>query len=573
MKTFTNKLLPCIIFMIAILIPYTSQAEVIFYIDSDAPAGGDGKSHAAAWVEPNLNSAQINAIETEVQNNDVVIKLDNGDEWNYSANGRMYLTLHGTSQHWITIDGTSWGENESNTTRAKIKFNNIDDGVKSNGVFIASQDKIWPDNPNNPYDAYLKVTGLEIEGDDTFGKNDGYSCLISTVNANHVWIDNCVVHGTQIVHHTYGIAFRTNPAKIDDEQPVVITDLKATRNVVYDVASSGIAFYPGYETDNEYDSIDGFLAEDNVVYDYGKWFDYAAGISIVSASNGIVANNRIYGGYQPDPTTPNAGYSPGICIEARRSGPTGSVYMVPTNVIVESNLIGSNEPGESCRVGVDLLGSSECVVRNNIIINTDREAIKVNAEIASGTPHPQTDKTKIYNNTIVNCGVLSLVEGANEIVPAIRIAGTDTDFRNNIVYQSGDVMSLKLNSVGSFIQDGHANNIYFNATMPDSIAICDGDNCSGDSIIYADVKTWEATANNTNPYFTNFTEIPSRTGKIAGFAPTYGGSACSSGQNLSTLFTNDFEGRQRMGAWDIGAAICNSAPLVVHIGGEFLQQD
>jgi hypothetical protein len=498
----------------------------IYYV-KDAAAGGldsnDGLTDGTAWATIAKVKATVSAGDT--------VYFRSQDTWgNQPADLPVLSTAEG-----VTYDGSTYGTG----TRAK---------------FVTDMDQVGGSDRTAIIDikySNTTVRGFECDGAEynIYGIWGGKDAPNGDIYNTH--IDNCIVHscGTPLENaYLYGIHLAGKTSN-----GCVIYDSLITNCIVHDCGHEGIAIYQSWSP-----------AEDPTRYQ-GCWLDgltirncetYNNGVGHVDGDGGIgilVANKSLNVTIEFCNIHDNG--SDGIWM---RQSPLsdGTADGAPQGLVIRHNVISNNRSGFTTQTGQSTYAFT-AEIYNNLCYGNNDFAINVTSdEYVAGSDF------KIYGNSVYHTGSQgpnATLYGAISVFPYSGSTLYPTvDVKNNVIVC--DTRAAFSDSRGIAT---HANNQLFRLDGPTTTHVID----NGTSYNRADVLTWDATAQNTDPTFTGGT-LPS------GFTGTYGtdmvpntnyfaiatGDAIDNGATLGAPYDQCINGAglatpilRPSGAYDIGA--------------------
>lgn len=407
----------------------------------------------------------------------------------------------------VTYDGGTYGSG----TRAILK--KLSGGGKNCVVQIIESNVVFK---SFEIDANLQVgNGIEVN------YNGSYQ------NISNVTIDNCVVHNVgDRDTWWYGIAVEPYGGR-------TVTNVTITNCKVYDTCHEGITLYPSWQAPTG-NKIIGALIRGNEVYNTGR---YNAGFGIGILVDDDVQNAIIEFNYLHD----NA--SEGIQIFQ-------SVMPGATNLTVRYNIIANNRDW-----GLDSMVNATASIYGNLFLGNGNGGHAQGGAMVFQSSQAGASYS-IYNNTFYCVGNTSTSKYC--FYPG-GSGSYAVSANNNIFYSD--------NHTGVYDPSNrlaHNNNLVYRTSGSSAEHVN-----NGSSYNRAGVKTWEPSAQNTDPTFNNMANLPT------GFSGTYGidmvpnndglsiasGSTINNGASLPSTYygainlsgTNFPAGRPQGSGWDIGA--------------------
>ncbi len=331
-----------------------------YYVAADGSDSNSGTSPSQAWKSLSKVEGQMAQFTADANSEDVIIYFNNGDTW---LNDELKITCIGSAGHWITFDGTAWGDNASGTSKATIR--RTTSGTKNLIQIVYG-------NGSYDQDAYVVVQGFELDGNNLVDNT-----ILEGLNASCVKILNNKIHDPLIGQWMPTVHFTTSA---NVAGTIEIHDLEVSNNEIYGAGAHGVAFYP--RTGSGLDNVGNITARNNVIYNFGNSSSsaYGAGFQVVSCVGGIISGNTIY-----DSHDNSDGF--GIKLEDRNRA--------CSDIDVTGNNIYGGSGIELC-VGISNDGGQNINVVNNVIRNTGSNGI------AWGSPDSASGN--IYNNTISGTG-------------------------------------------------------------------------------------------------------------------------------------------------------------------------
>ena len=493
-----------------------------YYVKSGGNDRLDGRSDSTAW-------ATIAKVQATVTSGDTVY-FRSQDTW---TGTRPVLT----ATAGVTYDGSTYGSG----TRATLRAAN--DGQGTTGMAV----KIYTSN--------VTFKGFNINLN---GKKGGgiYVGMYATSDISNVIIDNCIVHDSNLDEQQYEYGIH-----VGNREQHTITNTTITNSTVYNFYGEGIALYQGWNyPTNRSDTI---LVRNCTSYNNGLGLLIANDSDNVTVEYCNLYNNRTYGLW--------------IRTSIHSDGDYYTVMSGPNNFAIRYNLLyGNHRAGISIvnprysPEGATVSGS----IHNNILYengfasatnpqNCDGANLWISGNSGTnGSDYPGST-INIYNNTFYS--TLNDCLNSNSSVSIGwwgKITGGTFNLKNNIIYSSSYyAIKASFEGAASF---NHSNNLVYRSSGSSGLHIYD----SGTTYDRTAVKTWEATAKNTDPSFTGGT-LPT------GFTGTYGvnmvpnrayfaissGDAIKNGAILGSPYNSCINGaglatpitRPQGSAYDIGA--------------------
>lgn len=363
----------------------------------------------------------------------------------------------------------------------------------------------------------VTIQGLEV---DMGGYNYSGISTYGTGTISTIVIDDCRVHSSLMGadQWNYGIYLgATNSG-------VTVSDVTVEDTHVYNTGHETIALYPS-------DNAGGARTLSNVtiknctVYNFGNdgstWGD---GIYITNdVDTAVIEGNTVYHG---------GSSSNGINISCKNS------TTCPDNIIVRRNTI-----SDITNTGITVFGHNNTPstligtydIYNNFVYDSGLSDLNVQGYIDA------TAKINFMNNTVYRS-----VDSDNSGAGALRIydvsatSGTPIYLANNILWSGADAL-IFTRYANDTSRLSHENNHYYLTTGSIWVKLADGATTYNQTTT---ASTWEATAQNTDPAFTD-------AGNSVNIGVT--SDAIDNGADLSATFTDDFYEKARDASFDIGA--------------------
>jgi hypothetical protein len=488
------KILTAVSLVIASMIT-TAVHAAEYYVAADGSDSNTGTSPSQAWKSLSQVEGQMSQFTADANSEDVIIYFNNGDTW---LNDELKITCIGSAAHWITFDGTAWGDNASGTSKATIRRT-------SSGTKNLIQ--ITYGSGSYDQDAYVIVQGFELDGNSQVDNT-----LLEGLNASCVKILNNKIHDPYIGSWVPTVHFTTS-ANVTGT--IEIHDLEVSNNEIHGAGAHGVAFYP--RTGSGLDNVGNITVLNNKIYDFGNSSSssYAAGIQVVSCVGGTICGNVIYDGYGS-----TDGFGMNLETRNRRC----------QDIDIYNNIIYGGSGVEIC-VGIASVGGQNNDVYNNVIANTGSEAIHWGGATGNATG-------RIFNNTIFNTGLYAI---------GITSSSQVDELYNNIIYQTSNVQAV---NNGSLVVE-HSNNNFYNTVSGRSVV--------GSYTTENWASNWEPSGRDGDPGFVNLNALPTAFDENRNMYPTglnitESGDAYANGTDLSSIFTTDINGNTRAAPWEIGAS-------------------
>jgi hypothetical protein len=487
-----------------------------FYVSSTHASRNDsnpGTSASAPWATFDKIKSSWG---TTIKAGDTV-HLARGSTWTWGAGTYWTITTGGNATSGrITIRGDDYG------TGAQPMIKRT--GSSPGGTFIYIQ-----------AGGYITLRDFEINNDDI-----GADCILvggygQSADVRHVSILNMTMRkiGNQSSHYTCGIF-------ISARNTHVISNVLVEANDISGFSAHGINVY-GQKT----------------------------GLTQNFHQNVVVRNNRIY---SPAPNRYPAMGS-GIHISFGGSGniyeynyiegdnSLGSIFLMncannESGLVIRNNVLRNNPNGGGIGFGYDGAGAPSSVVTCDIYGNVISGCRSTGIGFESKNWYSGT--VNIFNNTLYGNGIRSewgAYCGGDIYVQSQNDAIT-VNVRNNIlVYnKSGTEQNAPLSIFGGIVT--HNNNLYWRSDGSSGVAVYN----KGTTYTVANVKTYETSAQNTDPLFTDTTLFPtsvtSAKGSFPGGAmPKSTSPAIDRGATLGNAYASSINlaVRPQGAAWDIGA--------------------
>jgi parallel beta-helix repeat protein len=292
---------------------------------------------------------------------------------------------------------------------------------------------------------------------------------------------------------------------------------------------------------------------------------------------------EVYNGTYTETVAPNPNMKPTVTNRLVITSATGNTpiidaqsirnYCFSTNTIKYFTLRGFKQTGALLRaVTYDVTGGGVIIEQNTFYKNAQGMRISTLPITAPTTIIINNIFYKNYDgiqiNNSYNCSIYNNTFYAFGEV-ALTTSGVNTIFKNNIVWTE-DVVNIIIGSgsIASFV----SNNNCFYRTINNYNSESSVNIITANSIGYT-LATWQAFSGQdlssrsaVNPKFVDISTEGYNNFAIKDTSPCVG-----VGENLSAIFTTDFNGATRVavGAWDIGAII-NSAVYIPVISGQAL---
>jgi Right handed beta helix region len=496
---------------IIILVLFVSPAwAATYYVKSGGNDSLDGLSDGTAW-------ATIAKVQATVTSGDTVY-FRSQDTWSSSSNPVLNATAG------VTYDGSTYGSGTRATLQPTATMDYVVKISVSNVVF--------------------KGFNIDMNSQITGGIGAG---SYATSNVSNITIDNCLVHDSIMPAGHWGYGIHTGGYAADN---VTVDSVTITNTQVYNTGHEGIAIYPSWARVNA--KATNVLVRNCIIHDTG----WDALYIVNNADNLTIEFNTIY----------NSSGN-GIDIGTSAYDNMGSV----NNLIVRYNLIYDNK---SSGIALNFCSPTDAwaadgVFYGNIIMNSGSSAggvgwsLDISVERSyrniSDPGNYGSSTFSFYNNTIFNTTNAAAGKGGVMVAQFAALGGTPTiNFKNNIVYTSAFTPVRDIRNLLT-----HSNNLIFRTDNAANEHVNDGTSRNR-----AGVKTWEASAQNTDPTFTGGT-LPT------GFTGTYGnnlvpntnyfvitsGDALNNGATLGSPYNGSINGagratpitRPQGAAYDIGA--------------------
>lgn len=292
---------------------------------------------------------------------------------------------------------------------------------------------------------------------------------------------------------------------------------------------------------------DNAIVTNNIVSNTG-----GEGIGFVKVNNGVMASNKSYNNW-----------SVGLYMDEAQN-----ITIKQNEVYVSDDHVNPGDIDDSITDSVQI---DRCVQRLR------QEGITVGDEYYSDTPVATSTNINIYNNLIINTGY-----GFNYITEKVSSPGMkDITFSNNIVIlpnakgPRGDYATVNLRDYPDSFNTQFVNNIFY-ALYPTSSLIYGGYASEAPRGVYFNNNLWYH-PNNPSPFYwdgssRSFSEwtvayeqganainlnpsfVMNPDGKLSdNYMLSSGSPARDTGQDMSMLYSNDFNGNQRDVKFDIGA--------------------
>lgn len=485
-----------------------------YYVKTGGNDSLNGLSDANAW-------ATIAKVQATVTSGDTVY-FRSQDTWSSAS-----LPVLGATAG-VTYDGSTYGIG----TRAKIRAT----GGSAGNVGVV-----------NIYVGNVTFKGFEVDGNQQWSGGI-YIGMYAVASISNITVDNCVVHdiGSATDDWLYGIHIGTINGNM------TVSNVAVTNTTIYNTNHEGIAIYPSWlHAGNIVDTV---LIRNCTIYNAGAHISIkGVGLSVVNnADNVTIEYCQLY-------NNGNTGIQLRTSLEA--SVGAANNLIVRYNIIHDNSIwgISVSNPQQLTMTG-DFYGN--LIYGNGKVWDGGTAAYDI--EI-NGTEYSST-VLNFYNNTIYT------TTNPNTTRYAMRVDSLTgrpvINFKNNIVY-TGDYVAIW--DMGGILT--HSNNLIYRTSGANDTHVLS----NGTSYKRAGVKTWEATAQNTDPTFTGGT-LPT------GFSGTYGtnmvpntsyfaitsGNAIDKGATIGNPYNGCINGaglatpitRPQGAAYDIGAyEYAESAPV------------
>lgn len=452
-----------------------SDQNHTYYVKSTGNDALDGLSDTNAW-------ASISKVQSTVIPGDTVY-FNGGDTWTGAT--PILTTTAGVNYY-----GTGYG-----TGRAIIQPSTAT--TNTGTIHISYPSTIFYGFEINVND--LATNGIMV---------GGYAQ--PNADVNDILIDDCLIYSAGTEDSWLGGGISVSPRNSADGIPHATKRITIQNTEIHDTGRSGISFYP-------------------------SWSDYDGNFNDV----GLIRNCTIYNAGK-NGTTPDSGHGFHIKDDSRNItveynylhdntyyGVLYESYVEDPDVAVTSSINRYNIIRDNGISGIFIQRSSSTTMDNsidiygNLIFNNGRTAYSGSrsSQLIFSANDFKTSSINIYNNvfytdtSVVDTTYPQTISVGTGESATNGTQGTPTiSFKNNIVYQSTCTSSVGYMIVDVNQQLTHNNNLIYCGTGESGYKIISG---STPYKTNAEVQTWEATAQYTDPTFTGGT-LPT------GFSGTYG---------------------------------------------------
>jgi len=493
--------------ILAILFISSQAWGATYYVKSGGNDSAAGTSDATAWAHcPGMLDWTGS---TTLQPGDIVY-FRSQDTWTETSAAEILET----TSDGVIYDGSTYGSG----TRARFY---------SGGNRTAADRAL----------VQLKHSTITFQGFEVDIKNYyNYGITVgwgATSNISTITVDDCTVHdfGDVTPGWGYGILVSGN-----DYTGITVSSVTISNTTVYNCLMEGIALYDTWNYPNN--------RTNGVTIDNCTSYSNMHGLIIVNdTDNATIQNCNIYS---------NSGY--GIWVRTSPASEGNGLSGGPDNVIIKQNNIYENAAGIGVVVGWNNSETYDPV--KDMSVNIFNNFLRDNSDhnIIIGPSEFGTTIFRIYNNTLYNSVGGSISGGDLSINPWSNVSSAPTtmEIKNNIIYTTqATCINDDDNNVSAF-----SNNLVYRSSSSSHTAV----RIAGTTYNRAEVLTWDATAQNTDPLFAN---IAANDFRIQSGSP-----AINNGTDLSAYFTKDYYGNSRPAGFgfDIGAHECSiSAPVNLRI--------
>ncbi|MFA5930840.1 MAG: GLUG motif-containing protein [archaeon] len=483
--------------------PSSGKNYYVSSINANRSDSNPGTSPTAPWATMD----KVKAMWGSLSAGDTV-HMEKGSVWNLTfSTDYWYMSKGGSALGGqITLRGDDYG------TGAKPILKRISGTGNAAMVLVQT--------------SYVTLKDFEIDGG-----NKGTSGVIlagwSGKNESNINVLDLYVHnlGGDSASYICGIW-------IAGSEGTTFSDSLIQGNYVADYSAHGLNHYMAGDMIN-------VIWRNNIVdnnFAGGRYPGANSALQIVSGSTNCIFENN----FLRDRTSTEGT----ILAFSKYGNNDGSTNIIRNNIFADSFKYGILFTFDSGGNGTTRNEKLTYDIFNNIFYNSTMAGIA----IYPTTSYGPGSKFNIYNNTFYN-------GGANEITLNNDDGDTNVNLYNNIFYATGTGPALNIGSTFAG-PINHGNNLFWHSSgLTSKVAVY---NKTG-NVTIANVKTsFETTAQNTNPNFTNTVQLPTSTNSLIGVSPNglkplTGSNAINKG--TTGIYTKDINGttRPQNSIWDIGA--------------------
>jgi len=421
----------------------------------------------------------------------------NSKGWNISRGGSL--------GKYITLRGDDFGSG------AKPVFNVVDGDF---GFQISKG-------------SYIRLQGFTIDG-----RNRGIGAGILLGGGDSIGsISNVQILNMEIRNIANSYAPYSCGIQVTSSKGYTISNSLIEGNDISGYSAHGINHYPDKQKGNLHINI---TYRDNYIHNPAtkRYSSAAAGIQIGSGGSGNVFEYNTVEGPNPD----------------------GQIFVFDSsdnedNIVIRYNTLRNNSVGN----GIWLHKHDDAVPNLAYGVSIYGNLISGNykAGIYVGGGDNLTLTARVYNNIFYNNDRQTSYSSTYDVGGELYLHGYNTYkvyFKNNILYHlSNGAKNYDVGINDKFLQSNifeHSNNLYWHSSGSNGVAMYDAR--TGSSYTVANIKSYEPSAQNTNPLFTDFNSL-----KSGQNSPVINNGDNSVGDSYK--ISRDNNNRNVNSPWDIGA--------------------